>query len=175
MLILSLVCLKAEAQSESEKRPILITNTPLTFLLGANLGVETLLSPKVSIGGELTGHVWIVPANIAITPTIKYYFKGVAGKGFYVSGKLVAGYFFNKTVVEDAPYYAGGGIGIGGITPLRDRDRFYLFGGLGLKLVSPFGRRPGSNTHDTGAGMAYYAFLSPASLLDVSIGIAIRL
>lgn len=175
ILLLSLVCVQAWGQGESKKRTVLITNKPFSFLFGANLGIETALSKKISIGGDVTTHFWLAEQNVGVFPTVKYYFRGEVGKGFYASGVLAGGYFFNKTAVENAPYYAGAGIGLGGITPLLDWDWFYLFGGFTFKYVHPLGYRAGSNTLDAKGGMAYYAFFSPASVVDLNVGIAIRL
>lgn len=153
----------------------LTTKTKLqSFFFGANIGAEIPLSYKVSIGGDITTHCWLVPTNISITPSIKYYLKGRIDKGFYTKFKVLGGVFFSETPIENKPYYAGAGVGVGGILPLFNSNKFYIFADAGLQFAVPFGHRSQSDVKDVAWGMAYYTLLSPASIPDLSIGIALK-
>ena len=110
--------------------------------------------------------------SIALGPVLKYYLKGQAGDGFYLRGKLVAGYYFNDTPFDDHPFYAGGGVGAGIIASLFSNKRIFIFADLGLKFAQPFGNRQGSSLRDSSWGMAYYSILSSASLPEASVGLA---
>lgn len=162
-------------KSTNKDSPIFITVKPQSFFVGANIGTEIAISNRISAGGELTGHFWFVPSNLAIAPIFKYYFKGKIGKGFYARGKLVGGYYFMETPIDSHPYYAGAGIGVGGITSLCKTNKIALFVDLGLKFVVPFGNRHDSQISDASWGMAYYSLLSPASMPEIAIGVAFRL
>lgn len=168
--------LKGFAQDLERKtnKSFLLTTKPQSFFFGANIGAEIPLSSKISVGGDITAHCWLVPANISIAPAVKYYLKGTIDKGFYTKFKVVGGAFFSETAVENKPYYTGAGIGIGGILSLFNYNRLYIFADAGLQFTVPFGYRPQSNIKDGSAGMAYYALFSPASTPDLSIGIALK-
>lgn len=100
-----------------------MTTKPQSFFFGANIGAEIPLSSKISKGGDVTDHCWLVPANISIIPFMKYYLKGTVDKGFYTKFKVLGGAFFSETPIENKPYYAGAGIGIGGILPLFNSNK----------------------------------------------------
>ena len=153
----------------------LISTAPQHLLLGIDLGVERALSPKFSLGADLTTHLWLLETpNIALSPIGKYYFWGNVGTGIYARAKAVVGYFFGKTAL-DAPYYAGLGIGFGFLLPLGKSKRWHLGADCGIKLAIPFG--DGGDRPALGGdwGITYYTLLSPASIPELSIRIAYSL
>lgn len=163
---------QAHGQESKREASCFISIKPQAFLFGINAGIEIPLSTKISAGGDIAGHFWFAPSNIAVEPIFKYYFKGLVGEGFYLRGKLVGGYYFNETPFDNHPFYAGAGVGIGGVTPLTSNKRLLIFGDLGLRFAPPFGNRPGSSAKHSSWGMAYYTILSPASIPEASIGLA---
>ena len=165
-------------QNYADKNPLrFITVKPQSFLFGANVGTEIAMSSKTSVGGEVTGHFWPknIPSNMAIAPIFKYYLRGTVGQGLYARAKLVGGYYFKKTAIDNQPYYAGGGVGFGGITSLCKAGRIHLFVDVGVKFVPSFGNRPNSNISGAEFGMVYYAICSPASMPEFAVGVAFRL
>ena len=154
---------------------VLVSAAPQHLLFGIDLGIERSLTPKFSLGADLTTHLWLLEMpNIAISPMAKYYFTGTVGTGIYARVKAVAGYFFGATVF-DAPYYAGGGVGFGFLLPIGKTGRWYLGADCGIKLAIPFG--DGGDRPALGGdwGITYYTLLSPASIPELSIRIAYRL
>ena len=109
-----------------------------------------------------------------VLSTMKYYLKGTIDKGFYAKFKVLGGVFFSETPIENKPYYTGAGIGIGGILPLFNYNKFYIFADAGLQFAVPFGHRSQSHVKDGSWGMTYYTLLSPASIPDLSIGVALK-
>ncbi len=101
---------------------------------------------------------------------MKYYLKGTVDKGFYTKFMVLGGAFFSETPIENKPYYAGAGIGIGGIFPLFNSNKFYISADAGLQFAVPFEYRPQSCVKDRSWGTAYCTLLSPASIPDLSIG-----
>ena len=154
---------------------VLVSTAPQHLLFGIDLGIERSLTPKFSLGADLTTHLWLLEMpNIAISPMAKYYFTGTVGTGIYARVKAVAGYFFGATVF-DAPYYAGGGVGFGFLLPMGKTGRWSLGADCGIKLAIPFG--DGGDRPALGGdwGITYYTLLSPASIPELSIRIAYRL
>lgn len=175
-ILLSTVCLtNSYAQRQSTHNKVSITTTPLRLFFGVNLGVDCNLSHKTALGAEVTAHLWNAPANIAIAPSFKYFFKGNLNRGIYTNIKAVGGFFFEETAIDNHPYYAGGGLGIGGIVPLCLSEKVCLFGEIGVKYVAPFGERPNSSMKDGNWGMAYYILISPASFPELKLGLKFNL
>lgn len=164
----------AQDNKKGADKSFFLTTKPQSFFFGANIGAEVPLSSKISIGGDITTHCWLVPVNISITPSMKYYLKGTIDKGFYAKFKVLGGVFFSETPIENKPYYTGAGIGIGGILPLFNSNKFYIFADAGLQFAVPFGHRSQSHVKDGSWGMTYYTLLSPASIPDLSIGVALK-
>lgn len=166
-----------EAPSEATRGSgTFLTLRPFTFILGPNIGFEQALSNKWSISGEVTSNLWLVSTpTIALRTHMKYYLLGRVGKGLY--GRLTAtgGHFWAESAVDGRPYYAGGGIGIGGMVPLSRKEKWHISIDGGLKFVPLFGKKgatmqePQATNH-----LAYYSLFSPGSLIDLSIGIAYR-
>ena len=153
----------------------LVSTAPQHLLFGFDLGLERSLSPKLSLGADLTAHLWLLEMpNMAISPMVKYYFTGTVGSGIYARAKAVAGYFFGTTAL-DAPYYAGLGVGFGFLLPVGKTGRWHLGADCGIKLAIPFG--DGGDRPALGGdwGITYYTLLSPASIPELSIRIASRL
>lgn len=103
VLICALTLLMAVLPSQAQQKSTLRDNTPQLFistapqhlLFGLNLGLERSLSSKVSIGADLTAHLWLLEMpNIAVTPMVKYYFSGIVGMGFYARAKAIGGILF---------------------------------------------------------------------------------
>lgn len=166
---------EAYAQEVTPPSKLGLTIKPQSFIVGANVGVDYALTSRVALAAEVTTHLWLVPRNIAFTPSIKYVFLGNTEKGLYTRAKLVGGYFFKETPYNEHPYYAGGGIGVGGTMALNKSGSVSLFSDVGAKFAAPFGKREGSLIKDTNWGIAYYSMLSPASLCEFSIGLRFRL
>lgn len=173
-LFLSSSLFAQQPSTKKEESKLFLSTAPQHLLFGANLGIEKELSPKLSLGTDLTTHLWITPApNIAISPMIKYYYSGIVGMGFYARAKVVGGYFFNTSAIDDHPFYAGGGIGTGLLIPLGKSNHWLFSADVGIKFVAPFGKGAKKLTKSDGKwGMTYYSILSPASLFDLSVGIA---
>lgn len=167
------------AQEKSDKKreapETLISTAPQHLLFGINLGLERALSPKFSLGADLTTHLWLLEMpNIAISPMAKYYLTGTVGTGIYAQVKAVAGSFFGTTTALGKPYYAGGGVGCGFLRPIGNSGRWYLGAEAGLKLAFPFG--PDNRSVGGGDwGIAYYSLLSPAAIPELSVRIAYSL
>ncbi len=153
----------------------LISTAPQHLLFGIDLGVERALSPKFSLGADLTTHLWLLEMpNIAISPMAKYYLTGTVGTGIYARVKAVAGYFFGTTVF-DAPYYAGGGVGFGFLLPIGKTGRWYLGADTGIKLAVPFGDGGDRSVEGGDWGISYYTLLGPTALPELSVRIAYSL
>ena len=151
-----------KSDTKGEGPLVLVSTAPQHLLFGIDLGVERALSPKFSLGADLTTHLWLLETpNIALSPIGKYYFWGNVGTGIYARAKAVVGYFFGKTAL-DAPYFAGLGIGCMGADS-------------GIKLAVPFGPEESQSPQKGPSGAAYYTLLSPASIPELSIRIACRL
>ncbi len=162
------------------KKAWLISTKPQTLLFGFNLGIERVFSPKFSWYTETTSHFHsafqkiLVYQSTALSTSLRWHCVGRFGKSFYVEPKLVAGLFYNETLVENKPYYAGGGLSVGLMYPLFKKNKhWYYFYDAGVKFCIPFGYRANSLIGDPNSG-AIYAFLSPASLIDFSVGISYR-
>ena len=167
------------AQEKSDKKreapKTLISTAPQHLLFGIDLGVERALSPKFSLGADLTTHLWLLEMpNIAISPMAKYYLTGTVGTGIYARVKAVAGYFFGTTVF-DAPYYAGGGVGFGFLLPIGKTGRWYLGADTGIKLAVPFGDGGDRSVEGGDWGISYYTLLGPTALPELSVRIAYSL
>ena len=167
------------AQEKSDKKreapKTLISTAPQHLLFGIDLGVERALSPKFSLGADLTTHLWLLEMpNIAISPMAKYYLTGTVGTGIYARVKAVAGYFFGTTVF-DAPYYAGGGVGFGFFLPIGKTGRWYLGADTGIKLAVPFGDGGDRSVEGGDWGISYYTLLGPTALPELSVRIAYSL
>ncbi len=153
----------------------LISTAPQHLLFGFDLGLERSLSPKLSLGADLTAHLWLLEMpNMAISPMVKYYFTGTVGSGIYARAKAVAGYFFGTTAL-DAPYYAGLGVGFGFLLPIGKTKRWHLGIDGGVKLALPFGYEENRPAVRPQWGLPYYTLLSPASIPELSLRIACRL
>ncbi|WP_311552167.1 hypothetical protein [Porphyromonas endodontalis] len=164
-----------KSDTKGEGPLVLVSTAPQHLLFGIDLGIERSLTPKFSLGADLTTHLWLLEMpNIAISPMAKYYFTGTVGAGIYARVKAVAGYFFGTTVF-DAPYYAGGGVGFGFLLPIGKTGRWHLGADCGIKLAIPFG--DGGDRPALGGdwGITYYTLLSPASIPELSIRIAYSL
>ncbi len=167
------------AQEKSDKKreapKTLISTAPQHLLFGIDLGIERALSPKFSLGADLTTHLWLLEMpNIAISPMAKYYLTGTVGTGIYARVKAVAGYFFGTTVF-DAPYYAGGGVGFGFLLPIGKTGRWYLGADTGIKLAVPFGDGGDRSVEGGDWGISYYTLLGPTALPELSVRIAYSL
>ncbi|WP_314861780.1 hypothetical protein [Porphyromonas endodontalis] len=164
-----------KSDTKGEGPLVLVSTAPQHLLLGIDLGVERALSPKFSLGADLTTHLWLLETpNIALSPIGKYYFWGNVGTGIYARAKAVVGYFFGKTAL-DAPYYAGLGIGFGFLLPLGKSKRWYMGADSGIKLAVPFGPEGSQSPQKGSSGAAYYTILSPASIPELSVRIAYSL
>lgn len=182
LLALLLLPLSLLAQDKAlPEHQLLLTIKPQHYFLGAQLGLDYQLSKKVAIGGEVTSHFWFdTPPNIALTPHVKWFFKGQVGRGWYLRAKTVAGYFFKEVVIDERySYYAGGGVGIGAIAPFLANNRFYIFFDAALAVVAPFGKR-GADPLDEREklahqpGMWYYSIASPGATIELALGFAYR-
>lgn len=165
-----------KSDTKSEGPLVLVSTAPQHFLFGIDLGIERSLTPKFSLGADLTTHLWLLEMpNIAISPMAKYYFTGTVGTGIYARVKAVAGSFFGTTTALGKPYYAGGGVGFGFLLPIGKTGRWHLGADCGIKLAIPFG--DGGDRPALGGdwGITYYTLLSPASIPELSIRIAYRL
>lgn len=174
-LFLSLIFLPFSKGKAQDKNYFLLTTRPQALLFGANIGAEFPLSNRISFAGELTAHRRWVPKNIALSPSLKYYVRGDMSRGIFLKAKLTGGFFFSETPVKNHPYYAGAGFGIGGIFPFPGSEKFYIFADAGLKFSDPFGYRANSQLQDGAWGMTYYTLMSPASMPELSLGIALKL
>ena len=164
-----------KSDTKGEGPLVLVSTAPQHLLFGIDLGIERALSPKFSLGADLTTHLWLLEMpNMAISPMVKYYFTGTVGSGIYARAKAVAGYFFGTTAL-DAPYYAGLGVGFGFLLPVGKTGRWHLGIDGGVKLAIPFGVDKNRPTVRTEWGLPYYTLLSPASIPELSIRIACRL
>ena len=151
-----------KSDTKGEGPLVLVSTAPQHLLFGFDLGLERSLSPKLSLGADLTTHLWLLEMpNIAISPMAKYYFTGTGGSGFFARGMAVAGYVFGTTAL-DAPYYAGLGVGFGFLLPVGKTGRWHLGIDGGVKLALPFGVDKNRPTVRTEWGLPYYTLLSPA-------------
>ncbi len=172
---------KTQSFAYPSEKAWLITNKPQTFLLGFNVGAEYVISKKLSWHSEVTNHLYTSRfASSAVSTSLKWHFLGKFGKSIYLQPKLVAGFFYDETPMEDKPYYAGFGIGLGGMHTISKNKRWFLFYEAGIKACNAFGNRPNStpinpeNEVNKTVGAMEYFFISPASIFDLSIGISYR-
>ena len=167
------------AQEKSDKKreapKTLISTAPQHLLFGIDLGVKRALSPKFSLGADLTTHLWLLEMpNMAISPMVKYYFTGTVGSGIYARAKAVAGFFFSTTALG-TPYYAGLGVGFGFLLPIGKTGRWRMGLDGGVKLAIPFGSDRNRPMVRMEMGIPYQTILSPASIPELSIRIACSL
>ncbi len=176
-LLVTIMSFTVLAQNKTEERPTLISIRPIQLIYGLNTAIETPLSSKFSLKTEVNSHFYYDYKNIAISPTLKWYFNNKVGNGFHLNLKTVGGYFFNKTAFDDKPYYVGGGVGIGWISPQYKNNKWRFFAEINLKYPHLFGNRANStNSKKDGAyRMVYMYYLSPASVIELSLGVAFRL
>lgn len=181
-LVSLLSCSGLVAQEERYPSGVLLSTRPQTLLLGVDLGVEVPLNSKWSIGGEAIAHAWWdIPKNIALKPSVKWYFWGTTGRGWYLRMSPIIGYFLNKPY-DGYRYYGGGGFGIGWQSPFVRGSRWHVIGDAGLKLAVPFGAcncvatkgRTEDQKMRSHNDFYYMAIASPAAPIDLSIGIAYR-
>ena len=169
-------CLAQEKSGTKGEGPLVLVSTaPQHLLFGIDLGVERALSPKVSLGADLTTHLWLLEIpNMAISPMVKYYFTGTVGSGIYARAKAVAGFFFGTTALGN-PYYAGLGVGFGFLLPIGKIGRWRMGLDGGVKLAIPFGSDRNRPMVRMEMGIPYQTILSPASIPELSIRIACSL
>ena len=164
-----------KSDTKSGAPETLVSTAPQHLLFGIDLGIERSLTPKFSLGADLTTHLWLLEMpNIAISPMAKYYFTGTVGAGIYARVKAVAGYFFGDTALG-GPYYAGGGVGFGFLLPIGKTGRWHLGADCGIKLAIPFSLGENRSVGGGEWGITYYTLLSPASIPELSIRIAYSL
>lgn len=182
-LLVLLSCTALVAQEEEYPSGVLISTRPQTLFFGADLGVEVPLNSNWSIGGEAIAHVWgYCPKNIAFKPSVKWYFWGTTGRGWYVRVTPLIGYFLND-LIYGHKYYGGYGVGVGWQSPFLRGSRWHFIGDIGIKGAKLFG---GSKTgkaalevesttgRDNRAHFSYFTWVSPGSMFDFSIGVAYR-
>ena len=182
LLFVALCCMgaifptKAFAQdlSNTYDKRVSLNLKPQSYIFGANLGADFPISPKLALGGEISVHLRIGEPNMAIKPSLKYYFSGGHDDGVYARFKLIGGYYFSECAVDDDPYYAGGGISIGSMTPMFKSKHLFFFAEVGLQVAPTFGYRANNVKMDGDLGGVYHGLLSPGALPDVSLGIAFK-
>ncbi len=177
ILLVATVSFTTIAQNQTENHPTLISVKPLPLFFGLNAGIETPLSSKFSLKTEVNSHFYYDYKNIAVSPTLKWYFNDEVSNGFHLNLKTFGGYFFDETVFDDKPYYIGGGVGIGWISPQYKDNRLRFFAEINLKYPHLFGNRVNStNPEKDGAyKILYMYYLSPASVIESNLGFAFRL
>lgn len=163
--------LKAQVSPKNTTPKTYITIKPLSYLLGANLGVEQTLSSSISLCGDLTYHGWHgIPDNLAASASLLWYLPSKTPHRFYIRGKAIFGGYFDKVALDTGHLYAGGGVGFG--ASARVRERFKLWSDFTLQFAPPFGAKD-RPLMDGNFGTAYYSIMSPASLFEINIGFAI--
>ncbi len=154
----------------------LLTNKPQTFLLGFNIGAEYVISKKLSWHTEATNHLHIITSkSTALSTSLKWHFLGNFGKSLYFQPKLFSGFFYDKTLIHDKPYFAGLGLSLGGMHPISKNKRWFLFYEVGFKAPVFFGNRPNSSSPYFFIKVfeaIEFLYFSSASPLDCSIGIS---
>ncbi len=159
----------------------LITVKPQSYLLGFNLGVEYTLNPRLTWQTEVTNHSYyslIGHQSTAFYSSLKWHvWKGEA-KSFYLQPKAVVGFYYGKNRYEQKPYYAGLGLTVGFMHSISSNDRWFLFYELGGRYSRQFGQKACKEEEfqDCRAlhGFMDFAFNSPGSYQDISIGVAYR-
>ncbi len=178
-ILLNIVTGTAQINNEKYQHKKFISIRPQSYMFGANVGFETSLSKKWSLKTDVTSHFYYDYKNIAVLPTLKWYFQNEVGNGFHLNLKTFVGYFFNETPIKNKPYYTGGGIGIGWMKPFPNSN-WYFCTNANIKIPFVFGNRPNStptideNSDSYGFNMIYMYYLSPACALDINIGLAYR-
>ncbi len=173
---------KVETSAYPSKKSWLITNKPQSFLFGFNVGAEYVISKKLSWHTEVINQLYLVRSkSTALSTSLKWHFSGKFGKSTYLQPKLIAGFFYNETPLDDKPYYAGFGLGFGGMHSISKNKRWFISYEIGVKACDAFGYRPNSSlvSREEGGcittGVVEYLAISPASFFDLSIGISYRL
>ncbi len=185
-LLVTIISFTALAQNKKEKHPTLISIRPIQLIYGTNVGIEVPLSSELSLKTVLNYHhfygnseeTYYPSRNIAISPTLKWYFRESVGKGWHLNLKTFFGYFIEKHPF--GKYYVGGGIGIGWIKPFEPKSRWHFFIETNLKIPYTFGHTANENDSDNHMNEAvgeaiYFILASPASILEFNLGIAFRL
>lgn len=173
---------KSQVSNTAEKGENFITLRPLSYISGINIGYERSITKKFAISTELTSQIWGIAyrlPNTAIYQGFRYTPFGDNNHGVYVKGVLVAGLFSGSPIIENRPYFAGGGFTIGALTNIQSRQRelsrFSIYIEAGLKFAYPFGTKEGSKFEMKKERALFYSFYSNASLFDLSIGLRYRL
>lgn len=176
-LLVTMMSFAILAQNKTEKHPTLISIRPVQFTFGLNTAIETPLSSKFSLKTEVNYHFYTPYKNIAISPTLKWYFINKVGNGLHLNLKTFGGYFFKQAPMINKPYFIGYSGGIGWISPQYKDYKWRFFVEINVKQPYSFGNRTNSpNSEEDGAyEMLYLYYLSPVSILELNWGFAFRL
>lgn len=178
MLLLTLYTIPCISSSQASRNlfagQTYLRVKPLAYLWGVHLGLEHTTNDKMSVVGDLNFHgLYLGLPNVSLSTELRWYMFGNPRTGIYSSLRAVAGYFWDTPAVEQRPFYAGGGIGIGAVGQLSSRVGIWI--DLGLKYAPPFGPKVKKELRDGMTGYLYFGFISPASVIDPSIGISIQI
>jgi hypothetical protein len=151
----------------------LVGVSPFTLWHGLRLKYEAVLTPKMTLGGTLTGYYGGSFPGGQLAPLARFYFKGNAPEGFYAQAKIVGGYhsFTGKEISGEESKKGfmayGGGIAAGYQLLWGKSDKWSLDFNLGAKFVL--------NNNEGGlASGASWVLLGPGSIVDGMVSIGYR-
>lgn len=147
---------------------------PLSYFLGGHIGIEKPLSARLSWVNDLVVHSYI-GKTFAINSSLQYYLTKEPTKRnrWHLRCEAIGGYFWDKSVINGHRYYAGLGVFAGFSTRISSLIRLYAEGGI--RGAIPFGNSSKRNSNKDNSGTFYYVFVSPASLLDINVGLSFDL
>jgi hypothetical protein len=175
LLVLSVISVSVFAQSTQEFKSVLGIS-PISLYNKVRIKYEGVLSPKLTVGGTVTGYYGSFPGG-QIAPLARFYFKANAPEGFYAQAKAVAGYYSHILGIGDDhgdndDYIStekakgmsfGGGIALGYQLFWGSNDRWSIDVNVGAKFTTlPF----------KGLSGLEWILWGPGSIIDglVSVG-----
>ncbi len=169
--------------TEEEDLPIFLYTQPQAFALGPNIGGEFAITQKMSITADITAQLWWTDFHsFALSSNLKFYTAGEVGDGFYLRAKFLGGTYLNQRL-PGKYLFIGIGLGLGFMKAFTAKKQWYFFLDTGIKLAPPIGPERRSTKDyilikpdfaqaiDRGL---QHLIISPASLFDLSVGIAFR-
>lgn len=182
LLLQMLCCATAWAKGEADSvraswaRSFYLISQPQKLFFGLHIGGDYALCSALALSADATAQCWGMSyPTLALSTSLKWFVVGKVGKGFYLRPEVLGGLFFARSPMADHPYYGGVGFGRGIMHSISRNGHWLLQWQGGVKWGPPFGgtRELELNTEDM-AGVLHYGFLSPASLIDLSLGVAYR-
>lgn len=157
-----------------------LTARPMFLFMGFAVGLETSLRQHWAWHNEaVIFGFWYYDMleTIAVSSHLKYYVFGQVGSGWYLRLTAVGGHLFSGSEVDHGNWYAGVGLGFGGMFPFKKGSRWYGGFDIGAKLVPLINSKSANadnEEYNDGGRWATYILVSPASVSDLRLSVAYR-